>query len=124
MANSAEAIAVGALGPLVANGDGSFRFYPDVAPASAVRPYIVYQAAGGKSANYLNDTVSAQQNSRLQVAVWADDRITANSLMQSVIAALSVPPINATSIGAPVSAFEFDTRAYGSRLDFSIWFTT
>ncbi|WP_233343636.1 DUF3168 domain-containing protein [Burkholderia cepacia] len=123
MANSAEAIAVAAIKPLVDNGDGTFRMYPDEAPVGALKPYVVYQSVGGKSASYLNETVSAQQNCRLQVAVWADDRIAANALMRSIIAALCVPPINATSMGAPANARDFDTKLYGSRLDFSIWFT-
>ncbi|MFT0167486.1 DUF3168 domain-containing protein [Paraburkholderia mimosarum] len=123
MANSAEAIVFGALKSLVANGDGTCRCYPDIGPALATRPYITYQAVGGKSANYLNNTTAAQQNARIQVNVWADDRATANSLMQSVINALCPPPIEATNIGAPASTWEFDTKLYGSRLDFSIWFT-
>ena len=124
MANSAEAIAVAAIKPLVDNGDGTFRCYPDEAPANAQRPYVVYQGAGGKSASYLNETVSAQKNCRLQISVWADDRITSNALMDSIIAALCVPPINATSMGAPARVRDFDTKLYGSRLDFSIWFTS
>ncbi|KVO11719.1 tail completion protein gp17 [Burkholderia ubonensis] len=123
MANSAEAIVVGALKSLVDNGDGTFRCYPDEAPANVHRPYIVYQSAGGKSTSYLTETVSSQQNSRMQVAAWADDRLTADAMMQAIIAALCIPPINATSMGAPASVRDFDTKLYGSRLDFSIWFT-
>ncbi|WP_244108518.1 DUF3168 domain-containing protein [Burkholderia anthina] len=122
MANSAEAMVVAALGPLVSNGDGTFRCYPDVAPANVVKPYITYQSVGGKSANYLNNTASAQKNARIQIWVWANDRATAINLMAAVIASLEPPPIEATSIGSPVSAWEFDTKLYGSRLDFSIWF--
>jgi hypothetical protein len=118
MANSAEAIVYGALRSLVSD-----RCYPDVAPAGVARPYITYQAVGGQSANYLNNTVAAQQNARVQVNVWADDRLTAIGLMQSAIVALTPPPINATNIGAPVSTWEPDTKLYGSRLDFSVWFT-
>ena len=87
------------------------------------RPYITFQAVGGQSPNYLSNTVNAQQNARMQVNVWADDRATANSLIQSAIAALAPPPLNATNIGAPVSSYETDTKLYGSRQDFSIWFT-
>lgn len=122
MANSAEAIVFDALKGLVANGDGTYRCYPDVAPDMVVRPYITYQAVGGQSANYLKNNVAAQQNARVQVNVWADDRAMAIALMQQVIGALTPPPINATNIGAPVSSREPDTKLYGSRLDFSIWF--
>ncbi|VVE49460.1 tail completion protein gp17 [Pandoraea terrigena] len=121
MANSAEAIVFAALKSLVPNSDGTFRVYPDVAPAGVARPYITYQAVGGPSPNYLNNTVDLQ-NARMQVNVWADSRSVANSIMQAAIAALAGPAIKATTIGAPVSTYEADTKLYGSREDFSIWF--
>jgi hypothetical protein len=121
MASSAEAIVFNALKALVANGDGTFRIDPDVAPAGALRPYITFQAVGGQSPNYLSNTVDLQ-NARMQVNVWADTRAVATSLMQSAIAALTAAPIRATNIGAPVSTYEPDTKLYGSREDFSIWF--
>jgi hypothetical protein len=121
MANSAEAIVSAALKALVPNGDGTFRCYPDVAPAGALRPYITYQAVGGQSPNYLSNTV-ALQNARMQVNVWADSRSAANSVMQSAIAALTGTAVKAVTIGAPVSSYEPDTKLYGSREDFSIWF--
>lgn len=117
MPNSAELIVSSAVKSLV-NG----RCFPDVAPAGTPRPYITFQAAGGKSQNYLADGVS-QRNSRQQITVWAADRITASGLMESVTTVLTGAPIFATNIGAPVSVYEADTKLYGSRLDFSIWFT-
>ncbi|MBR8084560.1 DUF3168 domain-containing protein [Burkholderia vietnamiensis] len=116
MANSAEAIVYGAL-KLLAGG----RIYPDVAPQLVVRPYVTYQAVGGQSTNYMSDTDNLQ-NARIQVNAWADDRKTAIDLIQGAIAALTGEPIYATNIGAPVSTYEPDTKLYGSRLDFSIWF--
>lgn len=117
MPNSAELIVSNAVKSLV-NG----RCFPDVAPTGTLRPYITYQAAGGKSPNYLANT-TALQNARMQVNTWATDRLTAVALMNGVIAALTGDPIFATNIGAPVSTYEADTKLYGSRLDFSIWFT-
>lgn len=115
MANSAESIVYGAIWTLA-----SGRVYPDEAPLATVRPFIVYQAVGGQSTNYLSNTDNLQ-NARMQISVWADDRITAGNIMQSVIDALTPAPIFAVTIGAPVSTWEFDTKLYGSRLDFSIW---
>jgi hypothetical protein len=117
MANSAEAIVYGALRGLV--GD---RCYPDIAPIGTPRPYITYQAVGGQSPNYLSNTVQLQ-NARMQVNVWADARIAEVQLMQSVIAALTTDVTKATTIGAPVRTYEVDTKLYGSRQDFSIWYT-
>lgn len=122
MANTIEAIIVGALQGLVDNGDGTHRVYPDVGPAGAARPYITYQAAGGQSANTLNDVV-VPQNSRMQINVWADNRLEASGLMQSVMTILTNDAYKGVSIGAPVSVFERDTKLYGSRMDFSIWYT-
>ncbi|MFM0256099.1 DUF3168 domain-containing protein [Paraburkholderia sediminicola] len=116
MANSAEAIVHGALRVLVAD-----RCYPDVGPAGVARPYITYQAVGGQSPNYLSNNVDLQ-NARMQVNVWTDTRSVANSLMQNVVAALTGQIIRAVTIGAPVSSYEPDTKLYGSRSDFSIWF--
>lgn len=113
---SAESIVYNALRALAAGG-----VYPDVAPIGVTTPFIVYQAVGGQSTNYLSNTDNLQ-NARVQVAVWATDRLTASGVMQGVIAALTGPSIKATTIGAPVSSYEFDTRLYGARLDFSIWF--
>ncbi|MFD1556031.1 DUF3168 domain-containing protein [Paraburkholderia silviterrae] len=117
MANSAEAIVYGATKALV---DG--RCYPDVAPQNTPRPYVTYQDVGGQSPNYLSNTVELE-NARMQVNVWADSRAAARALMRSVIKALTADPIGAATIGGPVSVYESDTKLYGSREDFSIWFT-
>jgi len=122
MANPIETIVFGALKGLVNNGDGTFRCYPDVGPANVVRPYITYQQVSGQSPNILNDVI-AQQNARVQINVWADNRLDASSLMQSVAAILTNATYQGVSLGAPVSTFELDTRLYGSRQDFSIWYT-
>ena len=117
MANSAELIVHGALKALGMGTD-----YPDVAPAGTTLPYFTYQAVGGQSVNMLDDQV-ALQNSRIQVNAWAATRSQAVTMINAAISALCASPILATSIGAPVSTYEADTKLYGSRVDFSIWFT-
>lgn len=117
MANSAEAIVHGALKEVGMGPD-----YPDVAPAGTPVPYFTYQAVGGQSVNMLDDQV-ALQNSRIQVNAWALSRSQALAMINAAVTALCVEPILATSIGAPVSTYEADTKLFGSRVDFSIWFT-
>lgn len=114
---SAESIVYGALRALVED-----RVYPDEAPFGAVRPYIVYQAVGGQDTN-TTDGPADLQNCRMQVAVWADSRAVATSTMRAAFAALTVDAIRGVPIGAPVSTYESDTKLYGSRLDYSLWFT-
>ncbi|MGO4304193.1 DUF3168 domain-containing protein [Cupriavidus sp. RAF12] len=114
---SAESITYTALRALVSD-----RVYPDVAPLGAVRPYITYQAVGGQDANAMDGPASLQ-NCRMQISVWADTRAMATSTMSAAFAALTSDSIKGIPIGAPVSTYESDTKLYGSRLDYSLWFT-
>ena len=113
MAYSAEAAVVAALAGL------GVRVYPDVGPSGVARPYVTYQAVGGQDITAL-DGPADLENARMQVNVWANDRLTAVATMRSVmtrmVAAGHFP------IGAPVSDHEGDTNLYGSRLDFSVWY--
>ncbi|WP_321866761.1 DUF3168 domain-containing protein [Paraburkholderia tropica] len=113
---SAESIVDTALAALAGG-----RVYPDVAPSKPVKPYIVYQSAGGVDETTF-DGADTLQNSRMQVAVWSTTRDEAATIIQQVRAALTAAPVLGTPIGAPVSVFEDDTKLYGSRQDFSIWY--
>lgn len=105
-----------ALAPLV---DG--RVFPDVAPLGTERPYIVYQQVGGEDASTF-DGACATENARMQIAVWADARMTASAVARLARAALTPPPLSGVPLGAPVSHHEADTGLYGAVADFSIWF--
>ena len=113
---SAESIVYGALRSLVAD-----RVYPDVAPLGAQRPYITYQAVGGQDVNALGGPADLQ-NSRMQINVWADSRASAATTMGAAFTAMTADAVKGIPIGAPVSTFEQDTKLYGSRLDYSLWF--
>ncbi|MGF6976358.1 hypothetical protein QFZ94_004808 [Paraburkholderia sp. JPY465] len=113
---TAESVTSGALKTLAGG-----RVYPDVAPAAAALPRIVYQSVGGVDETTF-DGADTLKNSRMQVAVWATTRAEAATIIQQVRAALTAAPVVGTPIGAPVSVYEDDTKLYGSRQDFSIWF--
>jgi hypothetical protein len=113
---TAESVTVGAIKTLAGG-----RVYPDVAPGSPVKPYIVYQSVGGVDETTF-DGVDTLQNSRMQVAVWSTTRAEAATIIQQVRAALTAEPVRGVPIGAPVSVYEDDTKLYGSRQDFSIWY--
>lgn len=119
---SAESIVTAALKSFVPNADGTFRVYPDVAPAGVVKPYITYQDVGGEDATTLSGE-NEQQNARMQMNVWATTRAEAVALMRQVQTALTAAPILGTPIGTAVSVYEADTKLRGRRLDFSIWYT-
>lgn len=115
---TAEAVVAGALQGL-ANGN----VYPDVAPSNTAPPWVTFQAVGGKDFTNLDNSPSVPRNSRMQICVWAKSRLSAAALMEQVYAALNNPTVKGLPIGAPVSVFEQDTRLYGSRLDFSIFWS-
>ncbi|MCM2537712.1 DUF3168 domain-containing protein [Burkholderia glumae] len=113
---SSESIVDAALAALAGG-----RVYPDVAPPGVAKPYIVYQSAGGVDETTF-DGADELQNSRMQIAVWATGRPESAELISQVRAILTAAPILATPIGADVSVYEDDTKLYGKRQDFSIWY--
>ena len=113
---SAESVTFGAIKALAGS-----RVYPDVAPATVAKPYIVYQSVGGVDETTF-DGADTLQNSRMQVSVWSTSRSEASTIIQQVRAALTAEPVRGVPIGAPVSVYEDDTKLYGSQQDFSIWY--
>ncbi|KVQ43256.1 hypothetical protein WK03_18850 [Burkholderia cepacia] len=96
------------------------KAYPDQAPTGAKPPYAVYQAVGGVSITDLDNNPDNLQNARMQVAIWSPDKGESVRYMQEARRAMM--RAGAVPIGAPTSAYETDTKLYGRRLDFSIWF--
>jgi len=122
MMASAEQIVYTALKDLVPASAGKpSRCAPDVAQDGVELPYITYQAVGGQSAFTLNGG-SGLRNARMQINVWAKSRPDAITLMDSVLAALTADSVKGVPIGDATSEYEADTKLYGARLDFSIWF--
>jgi hypothetical protein len=97
------------------------RVYPDVPPDNPTFPLIVYQQVGGDVINPLECTDPNLDNARIQVWVWSKTRLEASSVMRQVRVALT-GSLKAFALGAPVSDYQSDTKLYGSRTDFSIWY--
>jgi hypothetical protein len=115
---SVESDLFGVLGPLV-----SSRAYPDVAPLGATLPYITYQQVGGNAINFLSG-IPDQRNGRFQINVWASTRSDASTLIRQVEDALRLSTtLRATTQGGAVSGYEDELKLYGSRQDFSVWFS-
>jgi hypothetical protein len=112
-----EAKIYNALSPLVGG-----RVFPDVAPLSTVRPYIVYNQVGGEVVDYLENAVSTKQNGRFQLNIWADTRATCAAVMLQVeTALLTSSTMQARPVSAPNSEFDHDMDLFGSMQDFTIW---
>lgn len=97
------------------------RAYPDVAPVGAARPYLTYQQVGGDAVNFLEGANPGKRNGRFQVNAWADTRAAAASIARQAEDAMRTA-FKCEVLGGLVSVFEQDTKLYGTRQDFSVWF--
>ena len=115
---SVEAKLFTVLGPLVSN-----RVFPDTAPLSTTKPYIVYQRIGGRVITPLGKDVPDKQNARVQIMCWATTRLAASALALQVEDAIrtSAEFVAANPESAPVAVHEEDLNLYGSMQDFTIW---
>jgi hypothetical protein len=99
------------------------RCYPDVAPHSPTLPYTVYQQVGGEAESFLEGGTVPKRNARMQVASWAATRLAAAALARSVEDALvASTTLRATPLGAMTADYDEETRRFGARQDFSVWY--
>lgn len=97
------------------------RVYPDVAPEGTAKPYITWQAIGGASWRYLDNTPADKRNKLLQVSVWAESRLAALALVHQVEEALcAAVAFTAKPEGEAISITEDSPRLYGEVQRFSI----
>jgi len=100
----------------------SNRVYPDVAPADAAKPYIVYQQVGGEAVVFIDNAVPSKQNGRFQISVWADTRAAAAAMaLQIENSMTAATAFQARPLGAPIARYEADGPVYGAQQDYSIW---
>ena len=100
----------------------SDRVYPDVAPENTIRPYITYQQVGGDAVNFVESTIPAKKNARMQINVWADTRLTATAMGAAVEDVLrTLVALQPTVLGAAVATYDDVTKLRGTMQDFSLW---
>lgn len=98
------------------------RAYPDVAPAGVVKPFIAWQALGGESLRFLDNTAPDKRNTYMQVSVYSATRLEALALIRAAEAALCASPaFIAKPQSEPMATYEQDTALYGAIQRFSIW---
>ena len=99
------------------------RVYPDVSP-DGVAPYITYQALGGESLRYGDNTAPDKRNTLMQVSAWSTTRTEALSLIRQAEESICASSAwQAEPQGEASSTYEPDTKLYGSIQRFSIWAT-
>ena len=101
------------------------RVFPDFAKTRTPRPYVTYQAVGGRVINFLANTAPGRRNAEIQVNVWSSSRAEALELSRAIETAMrGATAFIATPIAAAVSDFDADVPVYGCRQDFSCWHST
>lgn len=98
------------------------RVYPDKAPTTTVRPYITYQAVGGRSLRWLDGSASDKRHTLMQINVWDSTRAGANALVRQIEDALCASAaFTAWPNGEPVWDDDDDPDLYGCIQDFTIY---
>lgn len=98
------------------------RVFPDVAPSGTARPFMTWQALGGESLRFVDNTAPDKRNTYMQVSVYSTTRAESLSLIRSAEAALCAhPSLIVKPQGEPIAAYEDDTQLYGAIQRHSIW---
>lgn len=98
------------------------RVYPDVAPAGAPKPYVTWQALGGRSLRNLDKTHGGKRHTFLQINTWADTRAAATTLIRAIEDAVTATTdFIGMPDGEPQSTYEPDTKLYGSIQRYSVY---
>lgn len=97
------------------------RVFPDFAPTGTAKPYCTYQQVGGKPVNFMGAESSDKKNARIQINVWAETRLSAQSLIRQIEdLAVQAPLLGSIESGA-VATFDEANQVRGARQDFSFW---
>lgn len=90
------------------------RTYPDVAPANAAKPFVTWQALGGESLGYIDNSAADLRATLMQVNAWATTRLAALALIRDIETAMRASiAFTATPQGEAASVYEDDTQLYG-----------
>jgi len=97
------------------------RTYPDVAPEGTAAPYVTWQALGGESIRYADNTADSRFPT-IQVSVWSRTRMEASTMIQQIEDALCASSaFQALPQGEPMSTHERETGLYGSIQRFDVF---
>lgn len=98
------------------------RVFPDIAPTSTARPYVTYQAIGGRTLRNLDNSPADKRNTRVQVNVFSATRLESINLIRQIEDAMcSSPVFIATPDAEPMHDYDSDMLTYEAIQDFSIY---
>ena len=90
------------------------RVFPDVAPNNTAAPWVTWQALGGESLDYLDNTAADKRHTLMQVSCYATTRMQAIQIIRDVETLMRASgAFVASPQGEAISVYENDTLLYG-----------
>lgn len=84
---------------------------------------IILQDFGGKRLTYVDQTLAANQPSRVQIECWTKRRADTNALANLVEQTILASDLIATPYNAPVGDANSALGISGARQDFGFWYS-
>lgn len=107
------------LQPLFAGG-----VFPDTLPdAHKIFPAAVYNQVGGEETWYVDNSIPDHLNARVQITIFAEDRVQANDLARNVGKRLADNNFIVRPIGAFTGGYDDANGIYMTHRDFSLWYS-
>lgn len=94
----------------------------DTPPQHVQFPCIVCQHIGGQVITTLENTRPSHRHARIQVVVWAKQRIEANTIMYTIADTLRTIPLPTETYGGLTALYDDTVALRGARQDFGIWY--
>jgi hypothetical protein len=100
----------------------SNRCFPDFAPLGTVRPFIVYEQAGGEALSFVDGTLPDKKHGRFEIGVYADSRTQCALIALQVETAMAAATaFQSAAINAPISDYASEVKIYSSTQNFSVF---
>lgn len=97
--------------------NAEFPVYHDFAPPQAKPPLAIISRVGGAGKLFLDRETAGGKEIRIQITVWAANRVTAIQTSDQIESLLFRLP-ECANVGAAVSVYDADTDWRGMRQDF------
>ena len=98
------------------------RLYAIATPDTPLFPLIVYQQVGGQAGWYVEKRMPDHEHARLQIWVWARGIGQAKQISAEVERIICESELIAEPYGAAVDDYQEQSKLYGRRQDFGVWY--
>ena len=97
------------------------RVFPDFAPTGTAKPFVTWSIIGGQALLPMGKTVPNRRQALVQVNVWSETRIEANSLMLQIDSAFRQSSVfDASPYAEMMTVVDEESNLRGAIQDFRI----